>query len=435
MRPRFRKRQVFAASLVVAVGAQLTFAASYATAATGSTAIPIKNVNSGLVLDVQYGSSADETPIIQWVDQGDANQRWYQRTGANGFFTFVSQASKKCMDVLDASTSNNAPLVLMTCNGGDSQQWKVTTSGSRSALTNKHSGLVVDIDGGSKEPGAIAQQWQDWGGTNQRFVIGAGTAVSTTSTTLKSTTASSTTAKTVVSSASSSPAADSTKWALKFSDDFNTNAATGTFLSTYKNWTGYNGGPDTWGVGVRDTNNIVSVNSGVLNMNLSKGSTGYRTAVLLPLINGGTPAEWNIGQTYGRYEVRFSVDQGSNGYAMAFLLWPYSNKWSDGEIDFPEGTLSGTINAYDHCVGNPSKNCFATGTNTKFTGWHTADIEWTPGSVKYILDGKTIGTSDESPNVPMQWVLQTDTSYGATPAATDKSNISIDYVKVWSYKG
>jgi hypothetical protein len=441
------KRLILASTAAVAVATALVHLAPVSAATT--TGVAIKNVNSGLVLDVSGGSTANNAPVIQWADDGGTNQRWQQNAVSGGYFTFANDNSKKCLDVKSASTSAGASLVQNTCSGTDSQLWKVTTSNGSSSITNKRSGLAVDVYGGSSSQGASIIQYAFDGGTNQLFVITGSGSGSTTTTVPKTTTTvpkstttvpkSTTTVPKTTTTSTTTPnngGADSSKWALKFSDDFNTNAAEGKFLSTYTNFVGYDdGSPDTSRIGVRD-NSILSVSNGVLNYHLSLNSSGIgRTAVVVPLINGGTRTEWNTGQLYGRYEVRFKTDKGSDGYTAAFLLWPASNNWNEGEIDFPEGTLSGTINAFNHCVGNPESNCLAAGSNATYTSWHTAVTEWTPGQVKFILDGTVLGTSNVAPKVPMQMSLQTDTAYGAVPTKADDVNLSVDYVKVWSYKG
>ena len=50
-------------------------------------------------------------------------------------------------------------------------------------------------------------------------------------------------------------------------------------------------------------------------------------------------------QFYGWYEVRFRTGA-TDGYKLAWLLWPKSSVWPrEGEIDFPEGDLVGSIGA------------------------------------------------------------------------------------------
>ena len=141
------------------------------------------------------------------------------------------------------------------------------------------------------------------------------------------------------------------------------------------------------------------------------------------------------GQTYGRYSVRFKNDV-IPGYASAWLLWPNSEVWpNDGEIDFPEASLFGgkTINAFSH-YANASGGQDWFGSSTVMTGaWHTATVEWAPGSVTFYLDGTKMGTSTTmTPSTAMHWVLQTETSYGTVPDNATSGHVLIDWVAQWS---
>jgi hypothetical protein len=229
-------------------------------------------------------------------------------------------------------------------------------------------------------------------------------------------------------------------WNLIFSDDFNTNTASGTFPGpNYSNgvwtggpysatWTSYEPGwTDTSGAGTYETSNI-SVSNSCLILHLSTVGNTVQVAAPLPILPGGTPGS---GQTYGMYSVCFRADPGLNGFKTAWLLWPVSNVASQGEIDFPEGDLAGTIGAYDHTVGDQPLNAFAADTGATYTSWHVATIEWTAAGVTFILDGKVVGTSTMSPSVPMHWVLQTETD-GGSPAASVAGDVNIDWVAVYA---
>jgi beta-glucanase (GH16 family) len=212
---------------------------------------------------------------------------------------------------------------------------------------------------------------------------------------------------------------------LVFSDDFNTPAAAGQFLNVYSSkWGTYDGFKDTGHLGMY-SNNVISVAGGALDMYLHTENGVPQVAAPVPFIHGG----WG-GQQYGRYSVRFRADS-LPGYKTAWLLWPDSDNWSDGEIDFPEGDLNGTIYAFDHEVGNPSNNAMAVNTGASFTDWHTATTEWTPAGVKFYLDGNLVGSSTVSPSVPMHLILQTETS--GAPDASVAGHVQIDSISIWSY--
>ncbi|GAA2005789.1 glycoside hydrolase family 16 protein [Nakamurella flavida] len=221
-------------------------------------------------------------------------------------------------------------------------------------------------------------------------------------------------------------------WTRVFSEDFATAQDKGHFPGVYgAKWRSYHGFPDTSQKGDYDQG-IISVHDGALDVNLGTGADGRpKGAAPIPLLDDSGKV---TGQVYGRYTMRFKADN-MPGYGMAGLLWPSSGTWADGEIDFPEGAFDGGIWAYTHCVGNPQKNCSYLETGVGWSGWHTATIEWMPGRINYILDGKVLQTVTKSvPTKAMQWVLQTGTM-GDGPAKGTKGHLLIDWVTVERWNG
>ena len=116
-------------------------------------------------------------------------------------------------------------------------------------------------------------------------------------------------------------------------------------------------------------------------------------------------------QTYGRYAIRFRADP-VPGYKTVGLLWPDSEVWPrDGEIDFPEGELDGTIVAFMHhqdgtWVGD--QDLFDS--EARFPTWHTAVIEWRGRpSAPSSSTARSSASTDRIPNTAMKYVLQTET--------------------------
>jgi len=246
----------------------------------------------------------------------------------------------------------------------------------------------------------------------------------------------------------------SSDWVEVFNDEFTSVCAEGAFITTYgtgsaraNKWSAY---PSdyltTYGQAAAtgdhyDQNNI-SVVSGVtgatgnaMKMRLYRDGAGKCVgAGPEPLFNNGTPA-----QLYGRYEVRFKADTAVAGWNTAWLLWPTSEIWPrDGEIDFPEGGINGTMSAFMHRQdGTSGADQDVYPTTTTYADWHTAIIEWSPNRCVFILDGVTIGTSTSRvPNTPMRYALQTENNNGPTqpPAgAAATANVYVDYVKVFDY--
>ncbi|SDT19902.1 Glycosyl hydrolases family 16 [Friedmanniella luteola] len=237
------------------------------------------------------------------------------------------------------------------------------------------------------------------------------------------------------------PTPTSGRWSQSYSQTFDTPAALGQVGAVYGgSMRGYSGFKDTSGKGTYAPDKVLSVSGGVLDYHLhSEGG--------VPLVAAPVLDDWN-GQTYGRYSVRLRHDD-LPGYKIAFLLWPSSDQWNDGEIDWPEGDLSrGTRmspasavkGSYAASTGtmtfDPPSRVYAP---TDASGWHTATTEWTPGLVRFLWDDVEVGRTTLPSGVPtsaFRWTLQAETSIsGPAPAATVAGHLQIDSVTSWKYLG
>ncbi|MGB4758731.1 MAG: glycoside hydrolase family 16 protein [Candidatus Saccharimonadales bacterium] len=247
------------------------------------------------------------------------------------------------------------------------------------------------------------------------------------------------------------PVGDLAGWKQVFTEDFTSgNHAVGTFPGNGSfpgnyatKWhVGYGDNvPDTAGKNngnrsVYYPSKVLSIQNGVMNMFLHSQNGQSLGAAPMPKVNKQT---WPYnGQLYGKWTVRFKSEP-IHGFKTAWLLWPDSGLWDDGEIDFPEGDLDGTISAFSHCanIGNPSRNCIYGSTSARYTSWHTASIEWTPGRVTFILDGQTIATGTASvPTKSMHYVMQTESCFGGAsdcPAANATANLQVDWISIYTY--
>ena len=220
------------------------------------------------------------------------------------------------------------------------------------------------------------------------------------------------------------PTAAPSGWRQVFADDFTTPVALGGFPgSAYSSrWSGYDGFTDTAGVGTYAPGRVVSVRNGALDLSLRTEGGTPLVAAPTPLVNGS----WG-GSTYGRYSVRYRADAVA-GYKTAWLLWPDSVNWNDGEIDFPEGDLTGTAHGFVHQPGNPTRNALAFDTGAAYTGWHTATVEWLPSGVTFLLDGRQVARTTVSPSKPLHLVLQTETS--GRPSTSAAGHVQLDWITV-----
>lgn len=237
-----------------------------------------------------------------------------------------------------------------------------------------------------------------------------------------------------VPAAESMPLGDLPGWQQIFADDFTTPLSIGSFpgggyedrWSVYEDGAadtaGQSGGPSRY-----FPSRVVSVHDGVLDKYLHLSGQMPVAAALLPKISAP--------QTYGRYAVRFRADP-IPGFKVAWLLWPDSGIWpAEGEIDFPEGDLDGSIQAFMHYRGATSgSEQAAFNTRQSFSDWHTAVIEWTPTAVTFFLDGQIIGQSrTHIPDQPMHFVLQTETSLTTFPSAGAEGHVYVDWIAIYRY--
>lgn len=222
-------------------------------------------------------------------------------------------------------------------------------------------------------------------------------------------------------------------WKQIFFEDFKTDVPVGSFpgnvygseFTVYpdgtKDTAGQQGAPSRY-----YPSKVASVSNGMLNLYLHTENGTPMAAAILPVLPGN--------HLYGEYTIHFRSDA-LPGFKMAWLLWPDSENWpQDGEVDFPEGGLDGTISAYmHHKNGTSGSDLDAYTTTATFASWHTATIVWTPQEVNFILDGQSIGTSAARiPDTPMHWVIQTESCLPTCPAATTAGNLQIDRIAAYS---
>ena len=166
-------------------------------------------------------------------------------------------------------------------------------------------------------------------------------------------------------------------WQQVMAEDFLAKATSAQFSTTYsKSWSSYDDGGKYY-------KSAISASNGMMNITLN-GLTGAAGVF--------GPEDTRMGHMYGRYSICFKA-VGANGNGTAIMVWPSSNIWGDGEIDYPEGNFESTLQVFHHGVG--CTQCYAAdgfNTGVSWRDWHVATTEWTPTSLKYYLDGILIKT-------------------------------------------
>ncbi|ROS72037.1 beta-glucanase (GH16 family) [Curtobacterium sp. PhB130] len=226
-------------------------------------------------------------------------------------------------------------------------------------------------------------------------------------------------------SGASMPTSDGDGWNRVFSEDFDTTSPSGSFEADYADrFSVYHGFADTAGTG-RYQSSVLSTHDGTLDMHLRTTAGGTPLAGgIVPLVDG----QWG-GQTSGRYSIRMKSDP-VDGYGVAVLLWSDANKWSDGEVDFPEGALGAPAWLNVHCLADPAEKCVHQETAASLEHWHTYTIEWTASRMSFRIDGALVGTTTEDiPTARMHLVVQAGSNDGAPPADAEGS-LLVDWITI-----
>lgn len=147
---------------------------SYDTSLSGN--YYIKNVNSGLYLDVANGGTSNGTNIQQYAYNGSTAQQFnlvYVSSGYYGIKT-VCSGSAKALDVWGKSTANGTNIATYSYGGGSNQLFKFTKQSDGSyVIYTKMTGdaSVIEVAGWSTANGGNVAQWAYHGGANQRWIL------------------------------------------------------------------------------------------------------------------------------------------------------------------------------------------------------------------------------------------------------------------------
>ena len=112
----------------------------------GNSEVAIVNRATGMVLDVEGGSTQDGANIQQWTWNRSGAQRWRVESKAGGTVQLVSVGSGKCLDVSGRSTAPGARLTQYRCTGADNQTFRLNRTGAQT---------IGDSSGGYGRPGVV----------------------------------------------------------------------------------------------------------------------------------------------------------------------------------------------------------------------------------------------------------------------------------------
>ena len=143
--------------------------------ATGLSGVyKIQNRNSGKYLDLNGNSTADNTAIVQWDDEGaEVYQQWVINEVQAGIYTIqASAAPGKGLDVANASADNSTQVLLYPYNNGSHQQFILVDKGNDYyQFVARHCGKVVEIPGASTNSGEWIKTWENNGSACQQWKL------------------------------------------------------------------------------------------------------------------------------------------------------------------------------------------------------------------------------------------------------------------------
>ncbi len=213
-------------------------------------------------------------------------------------------------------------------------------------------------------------------------------------------------------------------WSLILSDNF-----TGTTLSP--TWSAYDGS-HTGGQSYYKPEEV-QVANGMLHISIEQKNTNG-----LPYTSGGLAA-FSLAQTYGKYEVRarLPLGKGIGPYAM---LWPKNEAPNTAQVDIFESPspIKSEVLFTNHGVDGTSSVLKATGSFA--ADFHTYTCEWTPGKLRFLVDGVEQGTITQSVFSQPMWFSMAISSgdiLTGLPDSTTTLPVSMDvaWVHIYKYNG
>lgn len=166
-RIRNHARKVALAAGLAAAGVAVTAAPAHA---SGTPVYVITSTLSSLAVDVSGGSTGSGAAVIQWPRNGGQNQEWTLTSGSYGW-QIVNYNSNLCLSLVSAAGGAGTSLVQYPCVDQPYMEWTFEGANTNTAniIRNAASRQVVDIPGGSGTWGTQLDQWPGNGGPNQTF--------------------------------------------------------------------------------------------------------------------------------------------------------------------------------------------------------------------------------------------------------------------------
>lgn len=131
----------------------------------GSNRVKIKMVHSGKYVTIKDGSRADLAPVVQMGDKGgNAPEQLFEMLCLDGgsLYSFKNVGSGLNLDVDCVSCEDNTPVIQYHNNGRDNQKFHVLDcDGGYKRIVSKHAGKCLCVREARKEDGAALVQYHE----------------------------------------------------------------------------------------------------------------------------------------------------------------------------------------------------------------------------------------------------------------------------------
>ncbi|MEU7871773.1 RICIN domain-containing protein [Dactylosporangium sp. NPDC049140] len=119
------------------------------------------NRKSSKALDVYQNNLVDGAGVVQWADNGGANQQWHLTDIGGGYRTLLNRNSGRALGIWQGNQADAAIAVQWVQTGADDQAWQLVAAGSYYKLIDRHAGKALTVAQGSAADGAQVIQWPD----------------------------------------------------------------------------------------------------------------------------------------------------------------------------------------------------------------------------------------------------------------------------------
>ncbi len=134
-----------------------------------------KNVNSGMVMDIENALMADNTNVRQWDSNGYDCQKWVLKPFGSGNYYWIRSAQDENYVLKANGSTNGSNISISPYSTKDSSQlfrFTKNLDGTYSIITRASKDkCLIETDSASKENGANIQQWESNGNACQKWNI------------------------------------------------------------------------------------------------------------------------------------------------------------------------------------------------------------------------------------------------------------------------